>query len=292
VVDKQYFKGACLVAIAAICFAFQPVFGRLAYSDGTDVFGLLWLRFLLAAVLLHLFIGRERGAGWAKPFFIGMLLSIGAMSYFTALQSLSVGLVTLLFYLFPVYILLFSFFLGQESISLLKLKAIALAGVGLYISVDLNGPLPVTGLICGLVSGGCYGAYIMLSNRYLADTRPFHTLKWVTSGAVVAVSMPFFGGLGELPQSYIGFSAALGLCLICTLLSLALLLIGSRMMGKPTDVAIITTVEIGSALFLAWLLLNETIRTEELIGAVLIFVAAVVVVLAQGREQKAAAEPA
>jgi len=286
-VDQQYLKGAFLVVAATLCFAFQPIFGRLAYSDGMDAIGLLWLRFLLAAVLLHLFTRRGDSGSCLKPFLIGVVLSAGAMSYFTALQSLSVGLTTLLFYLFPIYIFLFSVLLRQESVSWLKLKAVILAITGISVSVDTESSLPFGGLVCGLIAGACYGGYIMLSNRYLVKEKPFQSLKWVTTGAVCCISLPFLAGQGELPQSAVGFGAALGLCLICTLLSLMLLLIGTRMMGRSTDVAVITTVEIGSTLFLAWLLLNETIRLQEIIGAGLVFVAAIVVVLARGREQKA-----
>ncbi len=286
--DTDYFKGAFLVVAATICFAFQPVFGHLAYDDGANAVGLLWLRFLLAAILLQLFTWRASSQGWLTPLLIGIVLSIGALSYFFALTQLSVGLATLFFFLFPVYIFLFSVLLRQESVSLVKCNAILFAMTGIYISVDINSALPLWGVTCGLIAGACYGAYIMLSNHFLVHKNPFESLSWVTTGALLCLSVPALAGQAILPDSYIGYGAALGLCLISTLLSFSLLLAGTRLMRRATDVAVLTTTEIGSTLFLAWLLLSENVTSEEIIGAGLVFFAAVTILASRRREASSA----
>lgn len=282
--DSNYFKGALLVIAATICFAFQPVFVHIAYADGTNAIALIWLRFLFAAVLLQLFTWRESFKGWLSPLLIGMMLSIGALCYFIALRELSVGLATLLFFLFPVYIFFFSVILRQESLSLTKFIAILFAVSGIYISVDTTSSLPIWGLICGLISGACYGAYIMLSHHFLVNEKPFKSLGWVTTGALICLSIPVIAGQADLPDSYAGYGAALGLCFVSTLLSFSLLLVGTRLMGRSTDVAVLTTTEMGTTLFLAWLLLNEQINTQQIIGAGLVFCAAIIILISRGRE--------
>jgi drug/metabolite transporter (DMT)-like permease len=286
--DKGYFKGALLVVAATICFAFQPVFGHLAYTDGANAVGLLWLRFLLAAILLQLFTWRAGTQDWLSPLLIGAVLSIGALCYFFALSQISVGLATMLFFLFPIYIFLFSVLRRQESVSLVKFNAIMFAMGGIYISVDTNSSLPLWGVVCGLIAGACYGAYIMLSSHFLVHRKPFNSLSWVTTGGMICLSVPTLAGQAELPNSYVGYGAAFGLCLVSTLLSFSLLLAGTRLMGRATDVAILTTTEIGSTLFLAWLLLNETVTTEEIIGAGLVFIAAVIILVSRQREVRLA----
>lgn len=282
---SQYLRGVILVFAATLCFAFQPVFGHIAYADATNVTGLLWLRFLFAAGILHLVCWRDKHATWWQPLLIGMVLSCGAMMYFSALQWLSVGLTTLLFFLFPIYIFLFSYLRRTESLSPLKLLAVCLAVLGVYISVDTTSDLPLVGLLCGLASGGCYGAYITLSNRYLSSTKPFAELRWVTTGGLILLTIPTLAGQAQLPAGFNGYGAALGLSLICTLLSMALLLAGTKMMQRSTDVSVIATTEIGTTLLLAWLLLNEPLRSVELIGAVLVFMAAVLVIMDRRREE-------
>lgn len=286
--DTNYFKGALLVVAATICFAFQPVFGHLAYADGANAVGLLWLRFLLAAILLQLFTWRASTQGWLPPLLIGVVLSTGALCYFFALSQLSVGLATLLFFLFPIYIFFVSVLLRQESVSLMKFNAIIFAMIGIYISVDTDSALPVWGITCGLIAGACYGAYIMLSNHFLVHKKPFESLSWVTTGALICLSIPALAGQAQLPNSYVGYGAAIGLCFVSTLLSFSLLLAGTRLMGRATDVAILTTTEIGSTLFLAWLLLNENVTTEEIIGAGLVFIAAVIILISRQRELRSA----
>jgi len=282
--NLDYYKGALLVIGATICFAFQPVFAHIAYADGSNAIGLLWVRFLLAAVLLQLFTWKESFKGWLAPLLIGMVLSIGALCYFTALSEISVGLATLLFFLFPVYIFFFSVILGQESLSLTKVIAIFFAVSGIYISVDTTSSMPIWGLTCGLIAGACYGSYIMLSHHFLVDKKPINSLSWVTTGAFILLSIPVIAGQAELPQSYTGYGAALGLCFVSTLLSFSFLLVGTRLMGRSTDVAVLTTTEMGTTLFLAWLLLNEQISTHEVIGAGLVFCAAIIILIFRGRE--------
>lgn len=283
--DLQYMRGVVLVFAATLCFAFQPVFGHIAYADEANVTGLLWLRFLFAATVLHIWHWREKHEAWWKPTLIGTVLSCGALFYFSALQTLSVGLTTLLFFLFPVYIFLFSFIRRTESLSLLKILAVFTAISGVYISVDTRSELPLIGILFGLIAGACYGAYIMLSNRYLSSEKPFAELRWVTTGGLILFTFPALSGQIELPSGINGYGAAIGLSLICTLLSMALLLTGTKLMQRSTDVSVIATTEIGSTLVLAWLLLNEPLRSAELVGAMLVFLAAVIIVLDRRREQ-------
>ena len=157
--NQSYLKGALLILAAGLCYAFQPIFAKVAYEDGANAIALMLLRFLLAACLLHLYVFRQRKRRLAteltrmnvvKILAIGMLVGIGAMCYFMSLERLSIGLATLLFYLFPLYIFIFSVILRLEAMSLLKLTAVLLAIGGVYISVDLNGELPVTGILLGL----------------------------------------------------------------------------------------------------------------------------------------------
>ncbi len=173
--NQSYLKGALLIIAAGLCYAFQPIFARIAYEDGANAIALMLLRFMLAACLLHLYVLHQRKcrppADTPRIFpvlAIGMLVGMGALCYFTALEQLSIGLVTLLFYMFPLYIFVFSVILRLEAMSLLKLTAVLLAIGGVYISVDINSDLPLTGLLLGLSAGAIYGIYIMLNNHFLS----------------------------------------------------------------------------------------------------------------------------
>ncbi len=284
--DSSYLRGAALVFAATLCFAFQPVFGRLAYEDGANPVGLLWLRFVLAALMLHWFSGGNRSGRRLQPLLIGSVLSAGALAYFSALQQLSTGLTTLLFFLFPIYIFFISVCLRQEQLSLLKAAAVMLAVTGVCVSVDFGGDFPLPGVLFGLAAGACYGAYICLSNHFLAEEDPLWSLRWIATGAAICFSVAVLAGEARFPGSWTGYGAVTGLSLICTLLSLQLLLAGSRLMARSTDISVLTTTEIATTLFLAWLILNETIHWQEIIGSVLVFTAALMIVLGS-RPQRA-----
>ena len=149
--DGQYLKGALLILAATFCFAFQPIFGTFAYADGTDVLTLLWLRFSCAVILLHGYqLWHKKGYGSApirNPLLLGIVLALTSICYFSALRHISIGLTTLLFYLFPVYIYLLSIALRRERFSVVKTAAIAVAIWGVYIGAGDLGGLPIMGLL-------------------------------------------------------------------------------------------------------------------------------------------------
>lgn len=288
--NQNYFKGVLLILAAGLCYAFQPIFARLAYADGANAIALMLLRFLLAACILHLFVFRRRKRQPDKTatrifpvLATGLLVGSGAMCYFTALEQLSIGLVTLLFYLFPLYIFIFSVILRLEAMSLLKLSAVLLAVSGVYISVDINSELPLGGLILGILAGVLYGTYIMLNNHFLARQDTLTSLTWITSGAFICFTIPALAGQAEFPGSLQGYSAVLGLVIVSTLMSLALFLTGTRLIARATDTSVLAMAEIGTTMLLAWLLLNEQVSNRELLGAGVIFIA-VIIILAAGRK--------
>ena len=111
-----------------------------------------------------------------------------------------------------------------------------------------------------------------------------HVLTWVSSGAFALLSLAIVFSSVTLPNSAQGYLAALGLCTICTLLSLALLLKGSRLVKRTTDISVLAMLEIGSTLLLVQLLLDTQLQFSEMIGALLVFVAAVIVFVYGGRQ--------
>jgi len=280
--DRQYLQGAALVLAASCCFAFQPVFGHLAYRDGTSVTSLLWLRFAVASGALWGLLalrGQLPRQFQAAPFLIGVVVSASAFSYFSALQHLSVGLTTLLFYLFPVYIFAFSLLAGWEKLAPIKCLAVGTAALGVFVSVDTQGQYSGLGLVLGLLAGACYGGYLMLSNRYLTTLPPFVSLAWVSLGGLVSFSVQLLFTPVDFPDGIQGYASGIGLGLICTLLALGLILAGTKRMGRSSDVAVLTTTEIAANFFLAWLLIDAEIRPQEIFGAVLIICAAVALIL-------------
>jgi drug/metabolite transporter (DMT)-like permease len=289
--NKDYIKGALLIVAAAFCFSFQPIFGYLAYDDGANVYGLLLLRFMFATIFLQLFIRLRKRINQPQahshirpPLMMGAVLALTSISYFSALQYISIGLTTLLFYLFPIYIYLLSILSRKERFSFVKIVAIMLAILGVYISVDSIGTLPLPGLFFGLAAGVGYGSYIALSGKYLTKLSTLDSLTWVSSGSFILLCVPFVLGEAVLPQTAIGYFAALGLCFISTWLSLGLLLKGSKLIVRTTDISILVMTEIGATLLLVWLLLDAEIRITEMIGAALVFCAAIIIFLYSSRQ--------
>ncbi|MGB1237964.1 MAG: EamA family transporter, partial [Pseudomonadales bacterium] len=130
-----------------------------------------------------------------------------------------------------------------------------------------------------------YASYISLSGHFLAGQGTLHVLTWVSTGAfaVLSVILPFTQV--ALPQTSQGYLAALGLCAVCTLISLALLLKGTRLVQRTTDISVMVMLEIGSTLLLVQLLLDTQIQPYEWAGALMVFSAAVTVFVYGSRQR-------
>lgn len=276
--QRHYLQGVLLVAVAAVCFSLQPVFARYAYADGADVFGLIWLRFLLPTVLLLILVRRPPAIRTGRTLALGLVYAGTALCYYSALQHISAGLTAMLLYLFPAYIFLISVLLRQERLDGGKLAALAAALAGVFLSVQGDAGGSSVGIAWGMGAAVCYGSYIMLSSRLLANTAGLAATGLVMGGCTLAFSIPVLAGYASLPQSLDGYLAAAGLGIFCALIPIYLLMKGVQLMRKDTDAAIISTFEPVSTLFLAWLLLAEPLSNAGLLGAALVVGAAIALV--------------
>ena len=62
-------RGSILVLVSAVSFGFMPIFARFAYGSGVGVQELLFVRFLLAFLLMGIFLRLTGGS----PFHLGTI---------------------------------------------------------------------------------------------------------------------------------------------------------------------------------------------------------------------------
>ena len=103
--------GVLLIALSSASFGAMPIFARLAYASGTDPISVLFLRFSLAALFMIIFLKARgiplpRGRHLITLSLMGGLGYVGqSFCYFTALTMVSAGLVALLLYLYPAFVM-------------------------------------------------------------------------------------------------------------------------------------------------------------------------------------------
>ena len=289
---------ACAIG-AGVTFGTIGIFSTLFYDAGGTRFTLLVLRFWGASVLLVAIVlarGRPRPAG--RDAVVSALLGAGMLgatfSLLAGFEQASPGLVTLLFYVYPLLVTvaahgLFGDVLGRRRATLL---GIGLAGIALTVGIPREAT--AAGIGWGLAAGVCTAAYLLGSRYVLArtvDPFQFSALAF-GAGAVALVPVAAVVGLDRPSGEAAGW--ALGLVVLSTVVPMLLLYSAIRRIG-PGAAARLATVEPVTAVVLSYLVLGDALRATQIAGGIVVVVSVVLLATPSGagaRRGRATVEPA
>lgn len=269
--------GILLIAISAASFGTLAIFGRYAYADGMDTFTVLFLRFTISASIMTIILLLRK-----EPFPHGrillQLIGMGALGYvgqsfmyLTAINYASAGLVALLLYLYPFFVMILSAIVFREHITRLKVIALILALVGTALTVDPNGG-QLIGALMAVTAAAIYSVYIIVGTNVMKHVSSVQssTIIFASAGFVFGILTAIKGP--HLPTSNAGWFAMSGIVLIATIIPVVTFLAGLEMIG-PTNAAMLSTLEpVVTVLLAAWLF-QEKLNTISLLGGGLILVA-------------------
>ena len=95
-------RGIALIVLATVSFGSMSIFARVAYADGSSTLAVLFLRFMIAGLILSAAMAVLKLA-WPRGRSLAILIGMGAIGYvaqasclFVALRYSSPGLVALL----------------------------------------------------------------------------------------------------------------------------------------------------------------------------------------------------
>lgn len=269
----------------------MPIFAKYAYADGMDLPTLLFLRFLMAGLLMAgVMILRDARWPHGHNFWVlvamgGLWYSVQAFCYFQALKYATAGLTALLLYLYPVIVTLLSALFFRRRLTHVRLLAVlaALFGTGLAVGGSLGGS--ALGIILGVGAALIYSIYILVGERVTA------TEDAIASGAVVMLSgavtygaVLFLGDGMSLPASAVGWVWVGSIALFSTVLGMVGFLLAMQRLGAA-DAATFSTLEPVVTVVLAAIFLGEEIGVWQGFGGAIILCA--VVVLARSGQKDA-----
>ncbi len=257
----------------------MPIFARLAYAAGVDLYGLLAARFAVAAAVLVL-IAFSRGARWPRGRTLPGVLAMGALGYtgqaflyFSALNHADASLVALLLYSFPfVVAVLAAVFLGERLDGVL-IVALLVASGGLVLTIGGGQGTPL-GIALGLGAALVYSVYIVVGSRVLRDADPIATSSLVCVAAAASYGLIAAGrsvaGVGpNWPALAAGWQPVLALAVISTVLPIATFFAGLRRLGA-TLTSVLSTLEPVVSVILAAVVLGERIGLVQAAGGAIV----------------------
>jgi drug/metabolite transporter (DMT)-like permease len=267
--------GIILIAISAASFGTLAIFGRYAYSDGMNIYTVLFLRFGVSASFMTviLLLRKEhfpRGQILAQLVGMGALGYVGqSFMYMTAIQYASAGLVALLLYLYPFFVAILATTFLHEKITRIKVIALILVLFGTALTVG-----PVSGMLIGalmaITAALIYSIYIIVGTNVMKHVSPVQssTVIFASAGAVFGLLTLINGA--HFPASNAGWLAMLGIIIVSTIIPVVTFLAGLERIG-PTNAAMLSTLEpVVTVLLAAWLFGDKLLPIVMLGGGLIL----------------------
>jgi drug/metabolite transporter (DMT)-like permease len=279
--NKERIIGIFLICVSAASFGAMPIFAKIAYQTGTNPISILFLRFGIAALIMHIYIwlshkSYPRGRALFYLFLMGAVGYMGqSFCYFTALTKIPAGLVAILLYLYPALVTVWCMLFLKETITKQKVIALILALTGTALVVEIQFSTNVLGILLGVGSALIYSVYIVAGSKVMRDIEAFSASAIIiTSAGMVYAGLVFFQGL-KLPQTSLGWTMTLAIAVISTLVAIVTFFAGLKRIGAVNS-SMISTLEPPVTVALAILFLDERLTLIKLLGGLLIIGAAVI----------------
>jgi drug/metabolite transporter (DMT)-like permease len=287
--SRRELVGAVFGILTGVLFSFVVIFGK-GLLNGQPPFALLTFRFGIAAILLAIVTAVSGRRLLPEPgerlgLAVAATLGYGTESalYWAALNHGSAATVTLLFYTYPVWVMLVAIGLDRRVPAGVLVLALALAIAGSAIVVIGGAGVDITrlGIVLALSCSVVYTAYLTGAARVIRRTSPLTTATWLAAGVALA-NLTYAAILNgwSMPSGthaalrVLGMGASTAGAFVCLIASL-------QRIGAVRN-AILGVIEPLMVALLAAVFLNEPLTVSVALGGALILVGGVIATLARG----------
>lgn len=299
--------GYCLALSGGVLWAVAGACGQALFRGNQVTSGwLVPIRLILAGSLFLLISrctqGPGTGAIWKEPAFLGRLLvyavcgvAASQFSFYSAIELANVAFSTVMCYICPIFILLFTILRERRRPRLYELGGVILVVVGVLACAthfDLTrlsvSPLALAmGLLCAVSSSVNSLLPLPLLDRYGL----FPTLGWgmLLGGSVMALLFRPWTVHPLVNARLFAFLAVI--VLGGTILAFSAYMRGIQLVG-PVPAVVLSAVEPLTAVVLSVTILRDTFTPADFLGFFLILLTIPVISIGQQRELKQAARKA
>ena len=271
-------KGSIFILFSAFMYATLPILVKLAYSAGLGAGSTLLLRYTFSFILLAMFIKvvkHDHILSLSPPVIAqGIFLTASGLFYFFALNTLSAGLTTVIFFTHPVLVAILSVLIFKERFvpQIFIGLTLALGGVALISGLVGHSPgLSSEGIFFALLACICYSFYSLLGQKTVARSNPLSITATLSLMAIIIIVPVYHSSLGFLfvltPTQLL---ITLIMAVFNTLLAVLFFLKGVQNIGAARA-TLISTAEPVFCVMMAFLILGETLTGVEVIGSVMVF---------------------
>ena len=271
---NQRALGFAFVFLSSMGFSMAPTFSKRAYESGANTVGVLIVRFTIAAVLM--FLIRQFSSGqrvWPQPRLMFDLFLLGAIGYsgaaffyFTAIENMSTGVSIVIWYIYPVFVVLIGWALFKTKPKRQTIFSLISAMIGVAITVGQPGNATTKGVILVLLSSITYTFYTLSGSRAFKKTDLYTGVTFVLTGAATAFWLYWLLAPAStpvlFPQQTSGWIWIGALAIFATVLSTSTLFAGLKILG-PNTTSVVNTVEPVLNIVAGILFLNEVFSVQK-----------------------------
>lgn len=280
---QKEIRGIIYAALSGIFYGSLGYYGFSLVSEHFTISDMLFWRFFLASIfLLPLLFFKDtwRSASLSKMFLLFILgtavYGVGAWCFFIAAKSIGTGLAMVIFFSFPLFVVLFDWFFHRQPVGFITFASIGIILMGLILLADHgSGTLTLSGFVLAILSGLGYAIYVMVGKK--VEVSPLlSTFLLCTGSTVLFMFMAFYErGALSIPLPTDWFSAGM-LGVVCTLLPILLLLKAMQTISV-TKASILGVLEPIATVIIGIIFLEETITNQQWLGIAIVLAGALFV---------------
>ncbi|HXU92939.1 MAG TPA: DMT family transporter [Gallionella sp.] len=291
--DRDVFLGVIFALLAAVGFSAKAILVKLAYLDSVDAVTLLALRMVFS---VPFFLGvavwaRRQHAEPLNTHDRLLVLGLGLVGYylssfldFLGLQYISAGLERLILFLYPTMTVLLSALLYKRAIGRKIIAAMALSYVGIALVFLHDVGAKEGGIVLGsalvFASTLSYSIYLVGAGHAIAR---IGTLRFTAYASLVASAACVLQFVAMRPMSALDlplrvYELSIAMAIFSTVLPVFLLSFAIRRIGSGSA-SLIGTVGPVSTIYMAYVVLGESLSLLQIAGSALVLTGVLLVSL-------------
>ena len=283
-------KGELYAISSGFCYGFVGYFGMTIINSGISVFNMLFWRFFISALLMLIILLPkykmifQSGEDNLKVIFCGMAF-YGASTtiYFIASKYIGSGLAMVILFTYPAIVMLFNVLYHKLHISKSYYIAFLLLIIGLVCLIDMHVLIfDIFGVVLGVLSALFYACYIIASKKI--SIPPTVSTFMVSIGCMTTCLISsIIDSSFSIPESIEVWCNIISISMICTALPILLLLEGLKYISSE-KASLLSVLEPVFVLILGIALLNEQVTRIQIIGSIMLLLAAIITLLSDKNE--------
>ncbi len=296
---KQTLKGYVFVVLSAIIYGLMPMMTKFIYGEGVSTLCLVFLRNALALPLLALLALWDKKTLKITPkalpsiALISLLgLAVTPLLLFYSYRFIASGTATVFHFIYPAMVVLMGviFFRRKAEKEKVISALVCLAGVCLF--YDPGATLDLRGSAAALASGCTFALYVILLSYFKhKEISGFLLNFYVSLVSTVALGIVLIcSGEFAFPSSLFGWCLTTVFALSVTVGAVGLFQQGTFLVG-PEKASVLSTMELMTGVITGILVFHEAFNLRTAIGAVLVFLAGLLIAVFDLKKAKKESDP-